>query len=66
MFSNWFGRLGFEKSQTFCKFGDFMRYLCYVKGYSEVNIIVPPHLVRSIYYIKNKSTYMYEMLPYLK
>jgi hypothetical protein len=34
MFSTWFGKLGFEKSQTLCKFGDFMQYLTYVKGYS--------------------------------
>jgi hypothetical protein len=34
MFSTWFGKLGFEKSQTFCKFGDFMRYLTYVRGYT--------------------------------
>ncbi len=33
MFSAWFAKLGFEKGQTFCKFGDFMRYLIYVKGY---------------------------------
>jgi hypothetical protein len=64
MFSTWFAKLGFEKAQTFCKFGDFMRYLTYVKGYTEVNIVVPPRLSRSIFYIKNK-TFLYEMLDQL-
>ena len=65
MFSIWFAKLGFEKAQTFCKFGDFMRYLVYVKGYTEVNAIVPPQTSRIVYYIKNKTTYMYEMLDQL-
>ena len=64
MFSTWFAKLGFEKAQTFCKFGDFMRYLTCVKGYSEVNIIVPPRSSRSIFYIKNK-TYLHSMLDQL-
>lgn len=66
MFSNWFARLGFEKAQTFCKFGDFMRYLIYVKGYVEVNMVVPPLISRSIYYVKSDSkTRMHQYLDEL-
>ena len=65
MLSNWFSRLGFEKAQTRCKYGDFIRYLRCVKGYTEVNIIVPPHLSRVVYFIKNKNTYMYSQLENL-
>ena len=64
MFSNWFSRLGFEKAQTFCKFGDFMRYLTFVKDFTEVNIMVPPRVSKSIYYVKNK-TYMHSILDKL-
>ena len=65
MFSNWFARLGFEKAQTFCKFGDFMRYLTFVKGYTELNILVPPRVSRCIYYVKHKTTYFYSILDQL-
>ena len=66
MFSTWFGKLGFEKSQTCCKFGDFMRYLVYVHGYSEVNIIVPPLTTRSVYFVRSNGTYMSERLAFIK
>jgi hypothetical protein len=66
MFSTWFGKLGFEKSQTCCKFGDFMRYLVYVRGYTEVNIIVPPLTSRSVYFVRPNGTYMNERLPHIK
>ncbi len=56
MFSNWFARMGFEKAQTMSKFGDFMRYLTFVKGYTELNIVAPPLLCRCIYYVKKNST----------
>lgn len=62
MYSLWFAKLGFEKGQTFCKFGDFMRYLIYVRGYVELNIVVPPMLARNIYFVKNKTTMMYSLL----
>ena len=38
-----------------------MRYLVYVRGYTEVNIVVPPHINRSIYFLKSEDTYMYSM-----
>lgn len=66
MFSTWFGKIGFEKAQTFCKFGDFIRYLAFVKGYAEVNIVVPPLTTRSVYFIKHKSTYMSQQLEAIK
>ena len=59
MFSNWFARFGFEKAQTMCKFGDFMRYLTHTKGYIEVFIVIPPLLTRSIFLIKSKNTFLY-------
>jgi hypothetical protein len=61
--SHWYAKLGFEKAQTDCKFGDFMRYLVHVKGYSEVYIVLPPRLERIVYFIniRNNSnkTYLY-------
>ena len=33
MCSNWFTKLGFEKTGTDCKFGDFMRYMVHVRKY---------------------------------
>jgi hypothetical protein len=66
MFSTWFGKLGFEKSQTLCKFGDFMRYLTYVRGYSEINIVVPPLTARYVYFVRNNGTYMSERLAAIR
>jgi hypothetical protein len=66
MFSTWFGKLGFEKAQTFCKFGDFMRYLSHVRGYTEVNIVVPPLTSRSVYFIKPKFTLMSENIEAIR
>ena len=64
MFSSWFSRLGFEKAQTLCKFGDFMRYLTFVKGFTEINVMVPPRVSKSIYYVKN-NTFMNSILDQL-
>lgn len=63
--SLWFGKLGFEKSQTFCKFGDFIRYIVFVRGYVEANIIVPPLTSRSVFFIK-AGTYLHEHVDSIK
>jgi hypothetical protein len=62
-FSAWFAALGLEKAQTCCKFGDFMRYLTCVKGYVEVNVVVPPRVGRSIFYLKQRGTFLHSRLP---
>ena len=66
MFSSWFAKLGFEKAQTRCKFGDFMRYLNNVRGYYEANLVVPPLMTRSVYYLHGADTYLQERIEMVK
>jgi len=49
--SKWFSKLGFEKPQTRCKFADFVRYLVFVRGFKEVNIIMPPRLEKAVFLV---------------
>ena len=58
--SYWFGKFGFDKPQTRCKFGDFLKYLINVRRYYQVEMLVPPSVLYSVWFIdsQRKLTYL--------
>ena len=54
MVSLWYAKFGFDKPQTRCKFGDFLKYMKHVRNYIQVDIIVPPSTFQSIWMLNLK------------
>lgn len=53
--SAWFARFGFDKPQTRCKFGDFLKYIMNVRKYYQVETILPPSTEYSIIFINSQK-----------
>ena len=53
--SFWYANFGFDKPQTRCKFGDFLKYAMFVRKYIQIDIVFPPNTQPSIYLVNSES-----------
>ena len=53
--SFWYANFGFDKPQTRCKFGDFLKYAMFVHKYIQIDIVFPPNTQPSIYLVNSES-----------
>lgn len=53
--SFWYANFGFDKPQTRCKFGDFLKYSMFVRKYIQVDIIFPPNTFPSIFLVNSNK-----------